>query len=318
MSFSNIFFAAICLLCSLPSGAIAIWAFKSKKPIHFWSGSTVNSEEITNISSYNRANGLMWLIYTACMVVISILSLFNILIGVILLIIICVPGTIALIITYNVFFKKYRSTSNTHEINNSTSKTPKAIIIATIAFVGIIFVLVGTMEYYGLKDPVVNILDNSIQIKAMYGVSIDFSEITNISLIEKSMDNIGVGRRTDGYGGFGETLKGNFESDINGKTLLFVRSKTSPTIKIERTDKKDVYISLRNSTNTEQLYHQLISAIPFKWVFDAFVDSLDMEQLGFKCAQTKGTGRKPENLADMCKLYIEKIEKIKGTVLFDW
>lgn len=39
-------------------------------------------------------------------------------------------------------------------------------------------------------------------------------------------------------------------------------------------------------------------------VFDAFVDSLDMEQLGFKYAQTKETGRKRENPADMCKLYI--------------
>ena len=98
----------------------------------------------------------------------------------------------------------------------------------------------------------------------MYGVNIDFSEITSISLIEKSMDDIGVGRRTNGYGGFGETLKGNFESDINGKTLLFVQAKTSPTIKIERMDKKDVYISLRNSTNTEQLYRELMSAIPLK------------------------------------------------------
>lgn len=264
MLFSNIFFAAICLLCSLPFGAIAIYAFKSNKPIHFWSGSTVNSGEITNIPAYNYANGLMWLIYTACMVATSILSLFNIRIGVILLVIICVPGTIVLILAYNVIFKKYRSTSTTHEINSSTSRTPKAVIIAIIAFVGIILVLVGAMEYYGRKDPVVNIHDNSIQIKAMYGVNIDFSEITNISLIEKSMNNIDVGRRTDGYGGFGETLKGNFESDINGKTLLFVQSKTSPTIKIERTDEKDVYISLHNSKNTEQLYHKLKSAIPFK------------------------------------------------------
>jgi len=264
MSFSNIFFAAICLLCSLSFGAIAIWAFKSKGPIHFWSGSTVSPEEITNIPAYNRANGLMWLIYTICMVVASILSLFSILIGVILLVIICIPGTIALVIAYNRIYKKYRSTSTTHQINNSTSKTPKSVTIAIIAFVGIIIVVVGTMEYYGLKDPAVNILDNSIQIKAMYGENINFSEITSISLIDKSMDDIGVGRRTNGYGGFGETLKGNFESDINGKTLLFVQSKTSPTIKIESMDKKDVYISLRDGTDTAQLYRELISAIPLK------------------------------------------------------
>lgn len=39
-------------------------------------------------------------------------------------------------------------------------------------------------------------------------------------------------------------------------------------------------------------------------VIDAFVDSLNMAKLGFKYAETKETGRKPMNPADMCKLYI--------------
>ena len=39
-------------------------------------------------------------------------------------------------------------------------------------------------------------------------------------------------------------------------------------------------------------------------VFDAFVNSLDMIKLGFMYAETKETGRKPLNPADMCKLYI--------------
>jgi len=264
MSFSNIFFAAICWLCSLSFGVIAIWAFKRKDPMHFWSGSTVRPEEIINIPAYNRANGLMWTIYTVGMVVTGILSLINILISVILLAIICVPGTIILIIVYNRIYNKYRRTSVTCKIDNSTSKTPKAIIIAIIAFLGMVLVLVGTMFYYGSKDPVVNILDNSIQIKAIYGLNIDLSEITDISLIEKSMGEIGIGTRTDGYGGIGGALKGNFESDNLGETLLFVQSKSSPTIRIERIGKKDVYISFRNIENTDQLYSELISTIPSK------------------------------------------------------
>ena len=39
-------------------------------------------------------------------------------------------------------------------------------------------------------------------------------------------------------------------------------------------------------------------------VFDAFVNGLDMKKLGFIYAETKETGRKPINPADMCKLYI--------------
>lgn len=123
----------------------------------------------------------MWAIYTVCMVVTGIWSLFNIKIGGILLVIICVPRIFVLII-----------------------------------------------------------------------------------LIEKSMSDIGIGTRTNGYGGIGVALKGNFKSDNLGKTLLFVQSKSSPTIKIERTDKKDVYISFCNSESTEQLYREMIANIPLK------------------------------------------------------
>jgi len=264
MTFTNIFIAIICWLCSMVFGAIAIWAFKRKEPMHFWSGSTVSPEDITDIPAYNRANGWMWTIYTIGMILSGILSLFNILISVILLVVICVPGTIVLIIVYNRIYKKYKNTTVSHKIASSTTKTPKAIVIGIIAFIGIIFVLVGVMLYYGSKDPVVTVRDNSIQIKAMYGINIDFSEIKEISLVAESMNGIGVGTRTNGYGGFGGVLKGNFDSDYQGEILLFVQADSSPTIKIDRIDNKDVFISFRDSHKTKQLYEKLKSSLPFK------------------------------------------------------
>lgn len=39
-------------------------------------------------------------------------------------------------------------------------------------------------------------------------------------------------------------------------------------------------------------------------VFDAYANRLDMKKLGFMYAETKETGRKPMNPADMCKIYI--------------
>ncbi len=264
MSFENIIFAATCWFCSLIFGIIALWAFKRKDPMHFWSGSTVRPEEIADISAYNRANGLMWAIYTVCMVVTGLLSLFSIKIGAILLVIICIPGIVVLIVAYNRIYNKYRSTTVSYRTDDSISKKPKAVIIAIISISAIILIAVGVLFFYGEKDPDVSILDDRIQIKAMYGLNIDFSEIADISLIEKSVRDIGIGTRTNGYGGIGGTLKGNFKSDTLGETLLFVQSKSSPTIKIERTDKKDVYISLRNSESTEQLYRELTANIPLK------------------------------------------------------
>ena len=37
---------------------IGIYAWKRKKPMWFWSGSTVRESEITDIPAYNRANGI--------------------------------------------------------------------------------------------------------------------------------------------------------------------------------------------------------------------------------------------------------------------
>lgn len=264
MSIGNIIFAVMCWLCSLIFGAISLWAFKRKDPMQFWSGSTVKPEEITDIPAYNRANGLMWAIYTAFMVVAGLVSLFSIEIGGILLAIICVPGIIVLIVVYNRIYNKYKSTSVTNKTNDSKSKAPKAVIIVMISISAIILIVVGMLFYYGEKDPVVKILDDHIQIDAMYGLNINFSEIADISLIDKSMRDMGVGIRTNGYDGIGGTLKGNFKSDILGETLLFVQSKSSPTIKIVRKGKKDVYISFDNPESTEQLYNELITKIPLK------------------------------------------------------
>jgi hypothetical protein len=133
--------------------------------------------------------------------------------------------------------------------------------IVTAVISGMICVAVSVMLVFSEKEPVVNILDDGVQIKAVYGLTIDFSDITDIYLIEKSMRTIGVGRRTNGYGGFGETLKGHFKSNSLGEILLFVRSKSSPTIRIERCDKKDVYISFRDGENTERLYHEMKEAL---------------------------------------------------------
>lgn len=102
----------------------------------------------------------------------------------------------------------------------------------------------------------------------MYGVEIDFSEIIDISLIEESMSDIGIGIRSNGYGGFGGSLKGNFKSDSIGDTLLFVYAKSSPTIKIERANKKDIYISFRNGEKTEELYTELIKTLGLKTTDD--------------------------------------------------
>ena len=41
-----------------------IYAWRREKPMWFWSGSTVRESEISDISAYNKANGIMWIVYS--------------------------------------------------------------------------------------------------------------------------------------------------------------------------------------------------------------------------------------------------------------
>ena len=111
LDYSNVFFAFICLLCALIMGALALWAFKRKDPMHFWAGSAVKPEEITDIPAYNRANGLMWAVYAACLVMTAVVALLNVTVATVLLLIICIPGILVLIIAYRRIYNKYRRTS---------------------------------------------------------------------------------------------------------------------------------------------------------------------------------------------------------------
>ena len=141
----------------------------------------------------------------------------------------------------------------------TTSKSgPKTVIAVAVIFVIAAVILL----YYGEKEPVVRILDDKIQIEAMYGLDIDFSDVSAVSLIDKSMQDIGAGERNNGYGGFGETLKGHFNSENLGKFMLFVKSESPATLWIERDGQENIYISFDDVEKTNALYQQLIAAVP--------------------------------------------------------
>jgi len=139
----------------------------------------------------------------------------------------------------------------------SLNKTNTKIGIISIIITITVLIAVSTILIYSAKEPEVIIFEDSIQIKAMYGLTINFSDITDVSLIEKSMREIGdVGIRVNGADTFG-TLQGHFKSDTLGETLLFVRLNSSPTIKIERNNDKDIYLNFSSSEKTIALFDEL-------------------------------------------------------------
>ena len=56
---------SIALLCGALFTGIGIFAWRRKKPMWFWSGSPVRKEDLSDVPAYNRANGKMWLVFSA-------------------------------------------------------------------------------------------------------------------------------------------------------------------------------------------------------------------------------------------------------------
>jgi len=144
---------------------------------------------------------------------------------------------------------------------NPMTKGIKIAVIIGIVFSVLILAGIGIMFYFGEKDPNVSVGDGYVKIDAMYGLTVNFSDIKEVNLFDRNMHDIGIGRRTNGYGGFGQALKGNFSSAENGTKLLFVYADSAPTIHIVRTAGADIFISYRNSETTRTIYSQITSAV---------------------------------------------------------
>ena len=96
-------------ICALVFILFGLYALKKETPIHFWAGTTVKSEKISDVKAYNKANGVMWIIYGS-LFVLAVLAILlkQPLIANIIIIIVYFPGIIILIIVYRSIYSKYK------------------------------------------------------------------------------------------------------------------------------------------------------------------------------------------------------------------
>lgn len=104
---------SIVMLCILVPLAIfftgiGIYAWKRKKPMWFWSGSTVNENEISDVPAYNRANGIMWICYSLIFWIAAVLGIFRVESAGVLVGVGTVVGAVVLIVVYKKVYSKYR------------------------------------------------------------------------------------------------------------------------------------------------------------------------------------------------------------------
>lgn len=87
---------------------IGIFAIRRKKPMWFWSGSEVSEYELTDVKAYNKANGIMWLVFSLIYWISAILGLWQIEAAGVLLFLGTVAGVPVLIVIYGKIYKKYK------------------------------------------------------------------------------------------------------------------------------------------------------------------------------------------------------------------
>ena len=104
----NIIWLIIMVPVSLLFSGLGFYAWKRKKPMWFWSGSTVKESEISDIAAYNIANSIMWLVFSLVMWVSTILGSINMKAGGIILIAGCIIGVPLLPIVYGKIYRKYK------------------------------------------------------------------------------------------------------------------------------------------------------------------------------------------------------------------
>ena len=95
--------------CSAVFTAIGVYAWHRKKPMWFWSGSTVEESEIADIPAYNRANGWMWIIFSLPLWLSALLGLWSDVAALILLTGSVVIGLPLLVAAYRRIYEKYKA-----------------------------------------------------------------------------------------------------------------------------------------------------------------------------------------------------------------
>ena len=86
MNSENLVYFVAVFVCAIIFISISIYAFFTKKPINFWTWEKISADSITDIKSFNRSYGIMWLIYGLCWLISDVLGLFSFVASIIFLI----------------------------------------------------------------------------------------------------------------------------------------------------------------------------------------------------------------------------------------
>ena len=95
--------------CAILFFSLGIYAERREKPMHFWSGTTVDANKITDVKAYNKENARMWKIYSLWYFASGVIYFWSTWIAVAILVLSCTLGMGILVATFNRIEKKYKT-----------------------------------------------------------------------------------------------------------------------------------------------------------------------------------------------------------------
>ncbi len=87
---------------------LGIFAWRRQKPMWFWSGQTVSEGEILDVKAYNRANGIMWIIFSLFMWICTFLAFSSTKLSGMIMIVGCILCLPVLPYVYGKIYKRYK------------------------------------------------------------------------------------------------------------------------------------------------------------------------------------------------------------------
>lgn len=119
--------------CSALITGFGIYAWNRKKPMWFWSGSSVKENEISDIRAYNHANGVMWIVYSLVLWAASLAGFWNGTAALTLIILAMVVGLPALMMVYQRIYKNIEYEESTKDSITEITFTLSVIGVLTSA-----------------------------------------------------------------------------------------------------------------------------------------------------------------------------------------
>lgn len=210
---------------------------------------TMSKEKKANVDTagLGRLMGIFGYFNGGIMIIMAILQALGLKPSMVPVIVIFIASTILLLI------KAQKYDGNIYDKDGKIRKGAwKTFILSGVVGV-VVLVFVGVLLFFSSQPTEVNVLEDGVEIKVMYGDVYTWESISNMELI-KELPTIEL--RTNGSA-LGSKLKGHFRTTEYGSVKLFVDTDKSPFIFLE-TDKGIVIFNSDSEDETREIYEMIL------------------------------------------------------------